>query len=159
MRPSLLHKNSTILYEYCLKKFWGRTPRPPPLFKHIASEKSNIKTFKQLNTLDYVLVVCKSYAKHRKACPVPSTTPPPPTHTHHHHHHFFLLFCFAYSNLQAEQKMKINNLSRLNLPPPPTSGLMVVPKAKNYSAIHFLRKWFVWKSCSCCTLQCVLNKK
>ena len=76
------HKNGTILYEYCLKKFWRRTPRPPTPFKqnsiHInTGKKINIKTFQQLNTLYYVLVVCKIYEKHRKPCPVPSTPPPP----------------------------------------------------------------------------------
>ena len=85
----------------------------------------------------YVLVVCKSYAKHTKPCPATSTKPSqlPPSP--------LIFFCLLFKNLlrlkinilsqvypeisfPAKLMMKINNLSRPNLPGPPQDQ-MVVP--------------------------------
>ena len=61
------------------KKLSGRTPRPSSnttlldLIIRINTEKINIETFQQLNTLNYMQVVCKRYAKHGKPIPALST--------------------------------------------------------------------------------------
>ena len=68
------------------KKGLGEDPRPPsnstlldPII-HINTEKINIKTFQQLNTLYYMQVVCKTLCKTLKAnyCPLYLTLTPPP---------------------------------------------------------------------------------
>ena len=72
------------------KKSSGGGPLDPPSnttlldpIIHINTEKINIKTFQQLNTLYYMQVVCKTLCKTWKAnsCPLyltlALTTPPP----------------------------------------------------------------------------------
>ena len=118
------------------KKNSGGGPLDPPLNTtvldpniHINTEKINIKTFKQLNTLYYMQVVCKTLCKTWKArsCPLYLTLALPPP--------FFFFFFFIKNllrlkinilssiypeiNFPAEPMMKINNLSRPKVPGPP----------------------------------------
>ena len=126
----------------------GGGPLDPPsnttllnLIIHINTEKSNIKTFQQLNTLYYMQVVCKTLCKTWKArsCPLylilalPPT--PPPFYLSIYFFLSFFFFCFLKKllrlkinilssiypeiNFPAELVMKINNLSRPKVPGPP----------------------------------------
>ena len=86
------------------KKVLGEDPETPlqtqlldPII-HINTEKINIKTFQQLNTLYYMQVVCKTLCKTWKAnscslyltLALPHPPPPPPAQF------FFFFFFFAF---------------------------------------------------------------
>ena len=111
MYPSLLHQMAPFCMNAAKKSSGGGPPRPPfkqNSFRSYYTHKKlkiTIETPQQLNTLYYVLVVCKTLSKHRKLCPAPSV--------------------YQEINFPAEPMMKINTLYRPNVPappPPPPSG-------------------------------------